>query len=63
MVIYLSFHNSSFALKILFNVNGKAIVWCHTPCLMVFARVEEEFEKEKKAGFKVPGCVSLSICH
>jgi hypothetical protein len=31
MVKYLSFHNSSFALKYIFNVNGKAIVW-HTPC-------------------------------
>jgi hypothetical protein len=31
MVKYLSFHNSSFALTILFNVNGKAIVQ-HTPC-------------------------------
>jgi hypothetical protein len=30
MVKCLSFHYS-FALKILFNVNGKAIVW-HTPC-------------------------------
>jgi hypothetical protein len=30
----LSFHNSSFALKILFNVNGKATVW-HTPCFWV----------------------------
>ncbi len=31
MVKYLSFHNSSICLKILFNVNGKATVW-HTPC-------------------------------
>jgi len=32
MVKYLSFHNSSsFALKILLNVNGKATVW-HTSC-------------------------------
>jgi hypothetical protein len=30
MVKYLSFHNSSFCLKILFNVNGKATV-CDTP--------------------------------
>jgi hypothetical protein len=29
---YLSFHNSSFALRYFFNENGKAIVW-HTPCL------------------------------
>jgi hypothetical protein len=28
----LNFHNSSFAFKILFNVNGKVTVW-HTPCL------------------------------
>jgi hypothetical protein len=32
---YLSFHNSSFCLKILFNVNGKATVW-HTPCYIPF---------------------------
>jgi hypothetical protein len=31
MVKYLSFHNSSFCLQILFHVNGKATVW-HTPC-------------------------------
>jgi len=31
MVKYLSFHNSSFALRCFFDVNGKAIVW-HTPC-------------------------------
>ncbi len=37
MVKYLSFHNkSSFALrKILFNVNGKAIV-CDTPLVLLF---------------------------
>ncbi len=35
MVEYLSFHNSSFALRyLLFNVNGKAGVW-HTPCLSI----------------------------
>jgi hypothetical protein len=28
----LNFHKFFFCLKILFNVNGKAIVW-HTPCL------------------------------
>jgi hypothetical protein len=33
MVKYLSFHNSSFYLKILLNVNGKPIVW-HTPCFL-----------------------------
>jgi hypothetical protein len=34
MMEYLSFRNSSFALKILFNnVNGKATVW-HTPCFL-----------------------------
>jgi hypothetical protein len=31
MVKYLSFQNSSFALRCLFNVNGEATVW-HTPC-------------------------------
>jgi hypothetical protein len=31
MVKYLSFHNSTFFLKISFNVNGKVTVW-HTPC-------------------------------
>jgi hypothetical protein len=30
MVKYLSFHNSSFALRYFFNVNGKATMW-HTP--------------------------------
>jgi hypothetical protein len=30
MVKYLSFHNSAFCFKILFNVNGKATV-CNTP--------------------------------
>jgi hypothetical protein len=35
MVIYLSFHNSSFALRYFFYVNGKATVW-HTPCLFCF---------------------------
>ncbi len=34
MVKYLSFHNSSFALRY-FNVNGKATMW-HTPCLFWF---------------------------
>ncbi len=33
MVKYLSFHNSSFALKYFFNVNGKAKVW-HTLCFV-----------------------------
>ncbi len=28
---YVSFHNSSFCLEILFNVNGKAVV-SYTPC-------------------------------
>ncbi len=32
MVKYFNFHNSSFALRYIFNVNGKAKVW-HTPCL------------------------------
>jgi len=31
MVKYLNFHNSSFCLKILFTLIGKATVW-HTPC-------------------------------
>ncbi len=30
----LSFHNSSFALRYFFNVNGEARVW-HTPCLNI----------------------------
>ncbi len=34
LVKYLSFYNSSFALRhLLFHVNGKAIVW-HTPCFI-----------------------------
>jgi hypothetical protein len=33
MVKCLSFHNSSFALRILFNVNGKATMR-HTPCFL-----------------------------
>jgi hypothetical protein len=32
MVKYMNFHNSSFGLKYLFIVNGKATVW-HTPYL------------------------------
>jgi hypothetical protein len=32
---YLSFHNSSFALRYFLNVNGMAIVW-HTPCFCSF---------------------------
>ncbi len=37
MVKYLSFHNSSFDLRYIyiFNVNGKATVWQHTPCLTI----------------------------
>jgi hypothetical protein len=39
LVKYLDFQNSSFALKILFNVNGKAMVR-HTPCLVLFGLLE-----------------------
>jgi hypothetical protein len=39
MVKYLHFHNSSFALRYVFNVNGKATVW-HTP-LFKFVMVYE----------------------
>jgi hypothetical protein len=49
MVKYLNFHNSSFALRYLFNVNGKATVW-DTPCfvcLFVTAR------SSKPWGFKI----------
>jgi hypothetical protein len=35
MVKYLNFHNSSFASRYFFNVNGKAIVW-GTPCFKHF---------------------------
>jgi hypothetical protein len=32
---YLSFRNSSFALRYIFNVNGKATMW-HTPLFLCF---------------------------
>jgi len=38
MMKYLSFHNSFFCLKILFNVNGKATMW-HTPCSLDLSKV------------------------
>jgi hypothetical protein len=38
VVIYLSFHNSSFALKIPFNVNGKAMEW-HTLWFMWWRQI------------------------
>jgi len=34
MVKYLNFHNSSFALRYFFNVNGKATVW-HAHCFRI----------------------------
>jgi hypothetical protein len=59
MVKYLSFHNSSFFLKILFHVNGKATVVVRHTCFEVFeikklrefVCYEDEFEfmnKKKK---------------
>jgi hypothetical protein len=53
MVKYLNFHNSSFA-KIIFDVNGKAIVW-HTPCYsmeshlrFVLLHITSDYEMMKK---------------
>ncbi len=39
MVKYLSFHNSSFALRYIFKVNGKATMW-HTPPPLVSTYLE-----------------------
>jgi hypothetical protein len=51
MVKYSSFHDSSFCLKMLFNVNDKATMW-HTPCWSTYTWVhlgrfveEETFER------------------
>jgi hypothetical protein len=46
MVKYLSFHNSSFALKILYNVNGKAMAK-HTPCFLFSQSVNHPKEDVK----------------
>jgi len=55
MLKYLSFHNSSFSLIYIFNVNGKAIVW-HTPCLKIgFASMD--FEGWKGRGGKRRFCM------
>ncbi len=45
MVEYLSFHNSLFCLKVLFNVNGKAIVW-HTTCYVCMLCTLPNLEKK-----------------
>jgi hypothetical protein len=42
MVKYLSFHNSSFALRYIFNVNGKATMW-HIPCWIWEENVETQY--------------------
>jgi hypothetical protein len=47
MVKYLSFHNSSFALRYFFNANGKAIVW-YTP---LFAKRSVTLHVKIRNGF------------
>jgi len=73
MVKYLSFHNSSFFLKILVHVNGKAtVVVRHTCCevfeiqkLREFVCYEDEFEfmnkKKKKKKKKTWGVVVVHL--
>jgi hypothetical protein len=51
MVKYLSFHNSSFCLKILFTVSGKATSVTHTPCSYKCESLVHEFQYAKVGGF------------
>jgi len=53
MVKYLSFHNSSFALRYFYNVNGKATSW-HTPCFL-FGKKIANFDLDYWRGAFYPG--------
>jgi len=56
----LSFHNSSFCLKIPFNVNGKAKVW-HTNCFVCFFFTKEQ-GKEKTSNLHAPSPFTATSC-
>jgi hypothetical protein len=75
MVKYLNFHNSSFALRYFFNVNGKAMVW-HNPWIhltisWIISSIKEfrhvnTFNEGPwliNGHYQMPNCASLSYAN